>query len=112
MKKLILAALIAGSITLYAVGSTTANSSTTEQSQSQSAEAKAKAECEVNGYGKCTATAEASVKQEQRQKILAAQVGRKYHRPVDTAIDATTAAFIITAAFLGLGASVALAKIK
>ena len=111
MKKVILATLIAFGAVAYMVAPTQANDVVAEQSQS--ATAKAKSTCTATAYGTCTAWSEASVTQEQRQKILAAQVGgSKYHRPVDTAIDATTAAYIMAAAFLGLGASVALTKIK
>lgn len=111
MKKVILATLIAISTVAYMVAPTQANDVVAEQSQS--ATAKAKAGCTVTGYGTCSTESEASVTQEQRQKILAAQVGgSRYHKPVDTAIDATTAAYIMAAAFLGLGASVALTKIK
>jgi Spy/CpxP family protein refolding chaperone len=110
MKKVLLATLIALGAVAYMVAPSPATNTVSEQSQS--ATAKAEAHCTATAYGTCTAWSEVSVTQEQRQKILAAQVGGKYHRPVDTAIDASTAAFIIAAAFLGLGASVALHKIK
>lgn len=107
MKKVLIALIIA----CMAVTAMVATAQAVEQSQSQSATAKAKSECETGPYGKCSTYSEASVTQEQRQKILAGNVGY-YHRPVDTAIDATTASYVIAAAFLGIGASVALTKIK
>ncbi len=121
MKRIIATAFIMFILCVVAVQTVTARTAG-EQNQSQETSTKETEVCEQTGeYGnkKCTNTKETTVKQSQNQKLLDDRniyigkvLGSKTHVPVDTALDATATAYILFTAALGLGASVALAKIK
>ncbi len=116
MKKFIIASIIATAAVFTAVSATSANDNTSEQSQKQKLEQEMEWRCDHGSYGEITSCyfkGRQVGEQEQRQRVLAAQVGgRRIHIPADTAIDTQTAALIMAAAFMGLGASLTLNKLK
>lgn len=87
-----------------------AQATTAEQEQEQKMEQEAEAEC-TGSYGqdtKCVLKLRQEAEQRQRQRILGQvtekKVEQKVHVPVDTALDATTLAFVLGTGGVGSAA--------